>query len=113
MRDRPLSLDEAVEVVALDSEPLVLSVFDGSLLVYTADNTFHHFLIRHVRGVTPRLRGCGSIGFEGVVTDARKVRGLSWLVPKSQRRACSNATGPQGTTIDGLSSQALATLPTT
>ncbi|GAA5876832.1 hypothetical protein JCM3774_000784 [Rhodotorula dairenensis] len=86
MRDRPLSLDEAVEVVSLDSEPLVLSVFDGSLLVYTADNTFHHFLIRHVRGVTPRLRGCGSIGFEGVVADARKVRGLSWLVPKSQRR---------------------------
>ncbi|TKA57063.1 hypothetical protein B0A53_01019 [Rhodotorula sp. CCFEE 5036] len=86
LRDRPLSLDEAVEVVALDSEPLVLSVFDGSLLVYTADNTFHHFLIRHLRGTTPRLRGCGSIGFEGVVADARKVRGLSWLVPRSQRR---------------------------
>lgn len=85
-RDRPLALDEAVELVTLDSEPLVLSVFEGSLLVYTADNTFHHFLIRQIKGGTPRLRGCGSIGFEGVVADPRKVRGLSWLVPRSQRR---------------------------
>lgn len=85
-RDRPLALEEAVELVTLESEPLVLSVYDGSLLVYTADNTFHHFLLRHVKGTPPRLRGCGSIGFEGVIADPRKVRGLSWLVPKSQRR---------------------------
>ncbi|GJN88122.1 hypothetical protein Rhopal_001078-T1 [Rhodotorula paludigena] len=85
-RDKPLTLADSLEVVPLDSEPLVLSVFDSSLLVYTADNTFHHFLIRHVRGSTPRLRVCGSIGFEGVVADPRKVRGLSWLVPKSQQR---------------------------
>lgn len=100
-RDRSLSLDEAVEVVTLDSEPLVLSVFDGSLLVYTADNTFHHFLIRHLRGTTPRLRGCGSIGFEGVVADARKVRGLSWLVPRSQRRR-SNCRFPVAACADPL-----------
>ncbi|BGO89111.1 hypothetical protein NBRC10512_003856 [Rhodotorula toruloides] len=85
-RDKPLTLADSLEIVPLDSEPLVLSVFDSSLLVYTADNTFHHFLIRHVRGSTPRLRVCGSIGFEGVVADPRKVRGLSWLVPKSQQR---------------------------
>jgi hypothetical protein len=86
-RDKPLTLADSLEIVPLDSEPLVLSVFDSSLLVYTADNTFHHFLIRHVRGSTPRLRVCGSIGFEGVVADPKKVRGLSWLVPKSQQRA--------------------------
>ncbi|GAA5891765.1 hypothetical protein JCM5296_001855 [Sporobolomyces johnsonii] len=85
-RDKPLSLADSLEVFPLDSEPLLLSVFDSSLLVYTADNTFHHFLIRHAKGATPRLRMCGSIGFEGVVLDPRKVRGLSWLVPKSQQR---------------------------
>ena len=110
-RDRPLSLDEAVEVVALDSEPLVLSVFDGSLLVYTADNTFHHFLIRHLRGTTPRLRGCGSIGFEGVVADARKVRGLSWLVPRSQRRR-SNSRFTFATSRSKFIRQVSATRPT-
>ncbi|GAA5952681.1 hypothetical protein JCM21900_000402 [Sporobolomyces salmonicolor] len=85
-RDKPLALADSLEVFPLDSEPLLLSVFDSSLLVYTADNTFHHFLIRHAKGATPRLRMCGSIGFEGVVLDPRKVRGLSWLVPKSQQR---------------------------
>lgn len=71
----------------LTSEPLLLSVFDSSLLVYTADNTFHHYLIRHAKNAsTTRLRMCGSIGFEGVVADPTKVRGMSWLVPKSQQR---------------------------
>ncbi|GAA5849964.1 hypothetical protein JCM9279_002475, partial [Rhodotorula babjevae] len=85
-RDKPLSLADTLEIVPLDSAPLVLSVFDSSLLVYTADNTFHHFLIRSTRSGGPRLRVCGSIGFEGVVQDPRRVRGLSWLVPKSQQR---------------------------
>ncbi|KAM0751704.1 RIC1-domain-containing protein, partial [Meredithblackwellia eburnea MCA 4105] len=84
-RDRPLTISESLEVVPLDSEPLLLSVFDSSLLVYTADNTFHHFLIRQTKSGA-RLRACGSIGFEGVVADPTKVRGMSWLVPKSQQR---------------------------
>jgi len=87
-RDTPLSLADTLEVVPLDSAPLVLSAFDSSLLVYTADNTFHHFLMRGAtRREGPKLRVCGSIGFEGVVQDPRKVRGISWLVPKSQQRA--------------------------
>ncbi|BGP45572.1 WD40 repeat protein [Rhodotorula kratochvilovae] len=88
-RDKPLTLADTLEVVPLSSPPLVLSVFDSSLLVYTADNTFHHFLLRPSRAgaaAGSRLRVCGSIGFEGVVQDPRKVRGLSWLVPKSQQR---------------------------
>ncbi|BGP18933.1 hypothetical protein JCM10213_005480 [Rhodosporidiobolus nylandii] len=85
-RDQPLTLATSLESYPLDSEPLLISVFDSSVLLYTADNTFHHFLIRPTRGAGPRLRECGSIGFEGVVRDTRKVRGLSWLVPKSQQR---------------------------
>lgn len=89
-RDQPLSLASTLFTYPLSSEPLVLSIFEGSsLLVYTADNTFYHFLIRQpTKGVaSARLRMCGSIGFEGVVEEPRKVRGLSWLVPKSQQRA--------------------------
>ncbi|GAA5895098.1 Ric1p [Sporobolomyces salmoneus] len=85
-RDQPLSIASSLYTYPLDSEPLVLSVFDSSLLVYTSDNTFYHFLIRHPKGGTPKLRLCGSIGFEGVLSDPRKVRGVSWLVPKSQQR---------------------------
>ncbi|SCZ92024.1 BZ3500_MvSof-1268-A1-R1_Chr5-3g08288 [Microbotryum saponariae] len=93
-REQALSLDDSasLETIALSSRPLVLSVFDSSLLVYTEDNTFHHFLMRphprilNGRGVGSRLRLCGSIGFEGVVKDPWKVRGLSWLVPKSQQQ---------------------------
>ncbi|KAM0787921.1 hypothetical protein ACM66B_006127 [Microbotryomycetes sp. NB124-2] len=84
-RDRPLTFADTIEVVPLESEPLVMAVFESSLLLYTADNTFHHFLISHARGST-RLRLCGSIGFEGVVSEPAKVRGISWLVPKSQQR---------------------------
>lgn len=70
---------------AFPSRIVLTSLFDSSLLVYTEDNTFYHFLL--VSGKDgPRLRLCGSIGFEGVVNDPRRVRGLSWMVPKSQQR---------------------------
>ncbi|SCV72828.1 BQ2448_4365 [Microbotryum intermedium] len=93
-REQMLSLydSSSLETIPLSSRPLVLSVFDSSLLVYTEDNTFHHFLMRphprvvKGRGVGSRLRLCGSIGFEGAVKDPWKVRGLSWLVPKSQQQ---------------------------
>lgn len=70
----------------LDSEPLMLAVFDCSLLVYTADNTFYHYLIHQIKSGHTKLRLCGSIGFEGVVADPRAVRGISWLIPRSQQR---------------------------
>ena len=87
-RDQPLSIASSLYSYRLDSEPLVLSIFDSSLLVYTADNTFYHFLIKPSKAPTGavKLRLCGSIGFEGVVKSSRKVRGVSWLVPKSQQR---------------------------
>lgn len=86
-RDRPLTVDSALESVLLDSEPLLVAVIDSSLLVYTVDNTFHHFLIRQNGPASASVRLCGSIGFEGVVPDPRAVRGMSWLVPRSQQRA--------------------------
>lgn len=85
-RDRPLSLVDSLGAVALDSKPLIMAVFDSSLLVYTADNTFHHFLIKQTAAGVTRLKICGSIGFEGVLVDPSSVRGMSWLVPKSQQR---------------------------
>ena len=106
-RDKPLSLADTLEIVPLDSAPLVLSVFDSSLLVYTADNTFHHFLIRSTRSGGPRLRVCGSIGFEGVVQDPRRVRGLSWLVPKSQQRASFSLSLSPTVKTQGCSSRTL------
>ena len=89
-RDRPLSMADSLEAVGLSSKPLIISVFDSSLLVYTVDNTFHHFLLRQTRNGATRLKICGSIGFEGVVAEPEKVRGMSWLVPKSQQRSLSS-----------------------
>lgn len=62
----------------------MLSIFDSSLLVYTADNTLTHFLISTSLNGKASLRLCGSIGFEGVIRDPQRVRGISWLVPRAQ-----------------------------
>ena len=62
-----------------------MTIFDNSLLVYTTDNTLHHFLIVVTKD-RATLRLCGSIGFEGVVRDPSRVRGMSWLVPRAQQR---------------------------
>lgn len=69
------------------SSPIVLtSLFEDSLLVYTTDNTLYHFLIIITQDdITLQL--CGSITFEGVVGEPERVRGLSWMIPKSQQRA--------------------------
>lgn len=66
---------------ALSAPIVLLSIYDTSLLVYTGDNTLHHFLIAG-GSLTP----CGSIGFEGVVGTPSRVRGMSWLIPDSQHR---------------------------
>lgn len=66
--------------------PVVLtSLFEDSLLVYTADNTFYHYLII-VDQKSISLQLCGSITFEGVVGEPERVRGLSWMIPKAQQR---------------------------
>lgn len=62
----------------------MMSIFDMSLLVYTADNTLTHYLIQTTGTEKLSLRLCGSIGFEGVIRDPQRVRGLSWLIPNAQ-----------------------------
>jgi hypothetical protein len=84
-RDRPLNLAYCLYQETFAAPIVLIAVFDSSLLVYTADNTFYHFLIVSFKEGT-KLRMCGSIGFEGVVHDPFRVRGMSWLVPKSQQR---------------------------
>jgi hypothetical protein len=84
-RDRPLNTAYVLDEEVLPSKVVLTSLFDSSLLVYTEDNTFYHFLLASTKD-GPRLRLCGSIGFEGVVGDPTKVRGLSWMVPPSQQR---------------------------
>lgn len=86
-RDKPLSHAYVVHEEPFPSAVVMLSIFDQSLLVYTADNTLHHLLIAPgAGGRSLNLRVCGGIGFEGVVRDPYRVRGLSWLVPRSQQR---------------------------
>ncbi|PWZ00713.1 RIC1-domain-containing protein [Testicularia cyperi] len=84
-RDADLDSSQLLDLQVLPSPVILTSLFDNSLLVYTADNTFYHFLI----DLTPdriRLRLCGSITFEGVVGEPARVRGMSWMIPESQQR---------------------------
>ncbi|EGG05324.1 uncharacterized protein MELLADRAFT_107549 [Melampsora larici-populina 98AG31] len=77
-RDNPLSMSYCLCDHALPAPIVLLSIYDTSLLVYTGDNTLHHFLIAG-GSLTP----CGSIGFEGVVgTPSRSIH----LVETSEQK---------------------------
>lgn len=84
---RDANLDDAsiLYIEQLPAAVVLTSLFDNSLLVYTADNTLHHYLIAILEKEI-RLTLCGSITFEGVVGEPDRVRGMSWLVPYSQQR---------------------------
>ncbi|KAN0063340.1 WD40 repeat protein [Thecaphora frezii] len=84
-RDMDLDSIHLLDLQVLPSSVILTSLFDNSLLVYTADNTFYHFLIDLADGRI-RLRLCGSITFEGVVGEPARVRGMSWMIPPSQQR---------------------------
>lgn len=83
-----MNISYALHFEELPSPVVLISMFDNSLLVYTEDNTFYHFLAVPTKDGT-RLRLCGSIGFEGVVREPKKVRGMSWLIPRSQQSGFS------------------------
>lgn len=84
-RDADLDSSHLLDLQVLPSPVILTSLFDNSLLVYTADNTFYHFLI-DLSQDRIRLRLCGSITFEGVVGEPARVRGMSWMIPESQQR---------------------------
>ncbi|CDW97606.1 hypothetical protein, partial [Sporisorium scitamineum] len=84
-RDTDLDSSHLLDLQVLPSPVILTSLFDNSLLVYTADNTFYHFLI-DLSQDRIRLRLCGSITFEGIVGEPARVRGMSWMIPESQQR---------------------------
>ncbi|CAD6885222.1 unnamed protein product [Tilletia laevis] len=83
-RDLDLDNSQLLHLETLPSPIILTSLFDNSLLVYTADNTFYHFLIVITKD-SIKLELCGSITFEGVVGEPSRVRGMSWMIPKQQQ----------------------------
>ena len=83
-RDLDLDNSQLLHVEVVNSPILLTSLFEDSLLVYTADNTFYHYLITTTSEFI-RLKLCGSITFDGVVGEPGRVRGMSWMVPPSQQ----------------------------
>ncbi|CAG8524995.1 7275_t:CDS:10, partial [Acaulospora colombiana] len=83
-RDNELTLREILHVETFDAPIVSLSLVDNSLLVYTENNDLYHYLVLPTAdNVT--LHCCGSISFDGVVIEPTLVRGLSWMVPSSQK----------------------------
>ncbi len=73
----------------LPAPVVILSIVDNSLLVYTADNTLHHYLIVPTAD-SIKLHLCGSISFAGVISSPGSVRMLSWMIPTVQKREQTN-----------------------
>ncbi|WFD32784.1 WD40 repeat protein [Malassezia sp. CBS 17886] len=84
-RDQELANANLLDLVVLPSAVAAMSLFDTSLLVYTADNALHHYLVTPTHD-TIRLRACGSISFDGIIGEPARVRAVSWLVPPKQQR---------------------------
>lgn len=84
-RDLELSNQNVLYREVLSSPVVIMSLVDNSLLVYTADNTLHHYLIIPTQD-TIKLHLCGSISFEGVIAAPSAVRVLSWMIPSAQKQ---------------------------
>lgn len=83
-RDLELSGQNVLHREVLASPVVILSLVDNSLLVYTYDNTLHHYLIVPTSD-SIRLHLCGSITFKGIIASPSAVRMLSWMIPTSQK----------------------------
>lgn len=84
-RDMELSAQNVLHREILPAPVIILSIVDNSLLVYTADNTLHHYLIVPT-AESIRLHLCGSIAFTGIIAAPGAVRMLSWMIPTAQKR---------------------------
>ncbi|TIC19411.1 RIC1-domain-containing protein [Wallemia mellicola] len=84
-RDQDLSTRVVLYIENIPSRILLTSLFENALLVYTADNTIHHYLITPTNdSITLNLANI--ISFQGVVSNPTRVRGMSWMIPPSQRK---------------------------
>jgi hypothetical protein len=65
--------------------PIVLLAPSGadSLLVYTYENTLHHYII-NVSNASVRLVQVGQIALHGTIRSPPRVRALSWILPEEQ-----------------------------
>ncbi|KJA25776.1 hypothetical protein HYPSUDRAFT_1069160 [Hypholoma sublateritium FD-334 SS-4] len=84
-RDMELTSQNILHREILPAPVVILSVVDNSLLVYTADNTLHHYLIVPTAD-SIKLHLCGSITFAGVISSPGSVRMLSWMIPTVQKQ---------------------------
>ncbi|CCM01611.1 uncharacterized protein FIBRA_03672 [Fibroporia radiculosa] len=84
-RDLDLSNQNVLHREIISSSVVILSLVDNSLLVYTVDNTLHHYLIIPTED-TIKLHLCGTISFNGVIAAPGAVRLLSWMIPSAQKQ---------------------------
>ncbi|KAF4623557.1 hypothetical protein D9613_002057 [Agrocybe pediades] len=84
-RDMELTSQNILHREILPAPVIILSIVDNSLLVYTADNTLHHFLIVPTTD-SIKLHLCGSITFAGIIAAPSSVRMLSWMIPTVQKQ---------------------------
>ncbi|KAG8833092.1 hypothetical protein FRC17_000031 [Serendipita sp. 399] len=83
-RDHELSPKTVLYTETIASPIVTLSLVDNSLLVYSASNELYHYLVIPTSDNVV-LHNCGSISFEGVVAAPSLVRGMSWMIPLSQK----------------------------
>lgn len=84
-RDMDLTNQNVLHREQLTSPVVILSLVDNSLLVYTSDNTLHHYLIVPTED-TIKLHLCGSITFSGIIMAPQTVGMLSWMIPSAQKQ---------------------------
>ena len=84
-RDAELANKNVLHREILTSPIIVLSLVDNSLLVYTADNNLHHYLVIPTPD-TIKTHFCGTINFNGIIANPGSVRTLSWMLPSAQKR---------------------------
>lgn len=84
-RDAELANKNVLHREILASPIIVLSLVDNSLLVYTADNNLHHYLVIPTPD-TIKAHFCGTINFNGIIASPSSVRTLSWMLPSAQKR---------------------------
>ena len=88
-RDAELANKNVLHREILTSPIIVLSLVDNSLLVYTADNNLHHYLVIPTPD-TIKTHFCGTINFNGIIASPSSVRTLSWMLPSAQKRMLLN-----------------------